>query len=66
MSQSPARRSHTAQNIDRLSERHAKLDAEIEELDSRRHLTADEELHLAQLKKAKLQAKDELATLKLA
>lgn len=58
------RRAANAENIvDRLKREHARLDAEAAELDRRLHLTAEEELRLQALKRAKLRTKDRLRAL---
>ncbi|MCA9573950.1 MAG: YdcH family protein [Polyangiales bacterium] len=49
--------------VERLTNKHQKIDARVCELDGRLSLTADEETELQQLKKEKLALKDELATL---
>jgi uncharacterized protein YdcH (DUF465 family) len=49
--------------VERLRSEHARLDAEVAELDHRLHLTTDEEVRLNTLKKAKLRAKDRLRDL---
>jgi uncharacterized protein YdcH (DUF465 family) len=49
--------------VDRLKSEHARLDAEVSELDHRLHLTTKEELRRIELKKAKLRAKDKLRDL---
>jgi uncharacterized protein YdcH (DUF465 family) len=48
---------------ERLRSEHARLDAEVAELDHRIHLTAAEEMRRIELKKAKLRTKDKLRTL---
>ncbi len=49
---------------DRLEQRHARLKAEVEQLEERIHLTTPEEMRLQQLKKEKLRTKDELEVLR--
>jgi uncharacterized protein YdcH (DUF465 family) len=49
--------------VERLKSEHARLDAEVAELDHRLHLTTKEELRRIELKKAKLRAKDKLRDL---
>jgi uncharacterized protein YdcH (DUF465 family) len=46
-----------------LSVKHAKIDERVAELGTRRVLSADEAEELRRLKKQKLQAKDEIASL---
>ena len=46
--------------LSRLHAKHAELDSMVSDLDSRAHLSAEEELQLHQLKKRKLQMKDEI------
>jgi hypothetical protein len=48
---------------ERLKSEHAKLDAEVNELDHRLHLTTEEAMRRIELKKAKLLTKDKLRTL---
>jgi uncharacterized protein YdcH (DUF465 family) len=55
----------TADNrIRALEDRHQSLDREIQILSRRAYLTPDEQKHAAELKKAKLSAKDELYALR--
>ncbi|MCA9528822.1 MAG: YdcH family protein [Myxococcales bacterium] len=46
--------------IARLERKHATLDARVNELDSHKHLTTEEELEVRALKKQKLSMKDQL------
>ena len=46
--------------LSRLQAKHAEIDAMVSNLDRRAHLSSDEELKLHQLKKRKLQMKDEI------
>ncbi len=48
---------------ERLARKHEQIDARVAELDRRKGLSATEADELRQLKKAKLQFKDELASL---
>ena len=59
-----ARERKTEYDTKKLSERHERLSDRVEALDSRRHLTTEEELELQQLKKQKLWTKDLLLRLK--
>jgi len=51
--------------LSRLQAKHAELDAKVNDLDRRSHLTADEELRLHQLKKRKLMMKDEIEAVRM-
>jgi hypothetical protein len=64
MPKSNHRRISAEFQIDRLQQRHARLTAQVEQLEDRVHLTTPEELRLAQLKKEKLRTKDELQVLR--
>jgi uncharacterized protein YdcH (DUF465 family) len=50
--------------IERLEHKHSTLKHQVAELDRQRFLTADENLHVHALKKAKLATKDELRGLR--
>lgn len=52
------------QAVERLEKKHEELKMAVAELDSRRGLTAQEQLQRAELKKAKLRAKDEMSRLR--
>lgn len=64
MSRSNHRRISAEFQIDRLEQRHARLKAEVEQLEDRVHLSTPEELRLQQLKKEKLRTKDEIEILR--
>lgn len=63
MSRRRERGPSTEFTLTKLRNEHARLDAEVSELDHRLHLTAQEEMRLNELKKAKLRAKDKLRDL---
>jgi hypothetical protein len=54
----------TQSQIDRLERRHSELKAQIAELDRHAFLTQQEQLHVSELKKEKLAAKDALVGLR--
>lgn len=60
MPKSQPRVSEPELQLSRLQAKHAELDSIVSDLGSRSHLSADEELRLHQLKKRKLQMKDEI------
>lgn len=64
MSKSSNRRFSSVATIDRLEERHARLKAEVAQLDKRMHLSTPEEVRLQQLKKEKLRMKDAIESLR--
>ncbi|MDD9937427.1 MAG: YdcH family protein [Myxococcales bacterium] len=49
--------------IDRIQRKHSELAERIDAIDSRLHLTSDEQLHVNSLKKQKLAMKDRLSDL---
>lgn len=52
------------ERLSRAEERHRELDLRVKELDRRAYLTPKEQLEIAELKKQKLKAKDEIALLR--
>lgn len=46
--------------LERLEKKHTTLKARVKELDGRSFLTADEQLEISELKKKKLNVKDEI------
>ena len=48
-------------NFANLFERHAELDTEIRGMESKPHLSTEEEMEIKRLKKLKLHTKDEMA-----
>jgi hypothetical protein len=63
MRKDDARDSNLSLRIDRLEKRHRLLKSKVDEFDHRVYLTSAERMHLAELKKKKLAAKDALAGL---
>ena len=51
-------------NIQHLEERHSALKAQVAELDGMRHLSAEQQMRVAMLKKEKLATKDALMELR--
>jgi uncharacterized protein YdcH (DUF465 family) len=50
--------------IERLARKHAELDAEVSQIESKIHLSSDDEVHVRRLKKEKLRAKDALRSVR--
>jgi len=53
-----------ASNVSELERRHRELDAEVSRLERRAYLTPDEQRLMTDMKKEKLWAKDQIASLR--
>jgi len=54
---------HESEEFRRLREAHQRYEQEIAELSGRHYLSADQQWHVSELKKRKLQAKDRMEAL---